>query len=211
MMTFRPLFIGVFESALNRFLALDSDARFLIAPLTGKVIGIRVKPFDVMLFFCPSDDGIQLLDAYPGTVDALLTGTALAFGAKGLKKKLPNNPIEITGNQDIGVSFLNLFESLDIDFEESLSHFTGDIIAHRLGRFFRTGRQRTDDLLVSFRLNVKEFLQEEARDLPAKPEADIFYRKIDDTEKAISQLQTRLQHLENSGYSQDYTPTEHHT
>ncbi len=199
-MTVKPLLLSVFETALNRLIALDSDAVYLLTPLIGKVIGITIRPFNETLYLCPSETTIQVLDDYPGPVDALLTGSALAFGAKGLGSSsigtLFNDSIEISGDSEVGHAFIRLFEKMDIDLEESLSRYTGDIIAHRIGRFFRTGHRWTGDMLESFRLNLTEFLQEEARDLPAKPEADIFYRKIGDLQTDLNRLQSRLENLE---------------
>ncbi|CCE25205.1 Sterol-binding domain protein [Methylotuvimicrobium alcaliphilum 20Z] len=196
LMTVKPLLLSVFEAALNRFVALDRDASYLLAPLTGKVIGITLRPFNETLYLCPSETAIQVLDDYPAPADTLLTGTALAFGAKGLGSTLFNDSIEISGDNEVGNAFINLFEKIDIDLEEILSRYTGDIIAHRIGRFFRTGQSWTGDILESFRLNLTEFLQEEARDLPAKPETDIFYRKISDLQTDLDRLQSRLENLE---------------
>lgn len=195
-MTVKPLLLSVFETALNRFVALDRDSRYLLAPLTGKVIGITIRPFNETLYFCPSETVIQILDDYPAPADALLTGTALAFGAKGLGSALLKDSIEISGDSEVGNAFISLWEKIDIDLEETLSRYTGDIIAHRIGRLFRTGQSWTGDILESFRLNLTEFLQEETRDLPAKPETDIFYRKIGALQPDLDRLQSRLEIIE---------------
>lgn len=196
LMTVTPLLLSAFETALNRFVALDCDAGYLLTPLTGKVIGITIRPFNETLYLCPSETSIQVLDDYPAPADALLTGTALAFGAKGLGSTLFNDSIKISGDSEVGNALIILFEKIDIDLEELFSRYTGDIIAHRIGRFFRNGQRWTGDILENFRLNLTEFLQEEARDLPAKPEADIFYRKIGDLQTDLNRLQSRLENLE---------------
>jgi ubiquinone biosynthesis protein UbiJ len=198
LMTVKPLLLSVFETALNRFVALDRDASYLLAPLTGKVIRITIRPFNETLYLCPSETVIQVLDDYPAPADTLLTGTALAFGAKGLGNTLFDDSIEISGDSEVGHAFIRLFEKIDIDLEEPLSRYTGDIIAHRIGNFFRTGQRWAGEMLESFRLNLTEFLQEEVRDLPAKPEADIFYRKTGDLQTDLNRLQNRLENLENT-------------
>ncbi|GAB4255424.1 MAG: SCP2 sterol-binding domain-containing protein [Methylomicrobium sp.] len=199
-MTVKPLLIGAFEAALNRYVAMDSDAGLLLAPLSGKIVAVTLRPFNVTLYCCPADDSIQILEDYVGSTDAALTGSISAFGAKGMRgamRELFDDEIEIDGDVDVGRAFLEVFEKLDIDFEEQFSHYTGDIVAHRIGHFFRVGARWTAELLETARLNTKEFLQEEARDLPAVPEVDMFYRKTDALQTDTDQLQSRIEKLEN--------------
>lgn len=196
-MTMKPILTGAFETALNRYIAMDTDASFLLAPLNNKVVAVNFLPIQETLYFCPSEHNIQILDEYPGQPDANLTGSLLAFGAKGLGADLYNDSIKISGSIEVGQTFLRVFEKLDIDPEEMLSRYTGDIVAHRIGRFFRAGHRWITDFLETSRLNLTEFLQEETRDLPAKPEADIFYRKIDELQADLNRLQKHIELLEN--------------
>ena len=43
--------------------------------------------------------------------------------------------------------------------------------------------------------NRKQFLQEETRNLPAKPEMEIFYRQIDKLRTDFDRLQSRIERL----------------
>ena len=199
-MTLKPLLIGAFEAALNRYLALDSDVGFFLEPLAGKVIAITVLPFDETIYLCPAANAIHLLDAYPGEPDTTLTGSAMAFGVMGLSSKpmrsVFSGEITITGDMHTGRKFQALFDKLDIDLEEKLSHYTGDIIAHGIGRLFRAGHHWGQDALESLRLNMTEFLQEETRDLPATPEADIFFRRVDEIRNDYDRLNARFARLQ---------------
>lgn len=198
LMTVNPFLTGALEIALNRYIALDPDASLLLKPLTGKVIAIHFQPFHETLYLCPSEHNMQILDDYLGSPDATLTGSPIAFGAKSFGSALPEDSIAIGGDCEVGQAFLDLFAKLNIDFEEILSRYTGDIIAHRIGRFFRAGHHWMSDTLETMRLNVTEFVQEESRDLPARPETDIFYRKIDELQADLDGLQSRIEKLESS-------------
>jgi ubiquinone biosynthesis protein UbiJ len=200
-MTIKPLLIGALEAALNQYLALDQDSGYFLTPLAGKVIAVTVQPFDDTIYLCPSSDSIQCLDQFPGQADTRLSGSIWALGLMGLSstpmRSVFSGEVRIEGDMQTGRKFQELFAKLDIDLEEKLSQFTGDIIAHKVANFFRAGQNWSKDSLETFRLNAKEFLQEETRDLPAAPEADIFYAQVDELRTDFDRLQSRIERLKN--------------
>jgi ubiquinone biosynthesis protein UbiJ len=200
-MTIKPLLIGTFEAALNQYLALDQDSGYFLAPLAGKVIAITVQPFDETIYLCPSQESIQCLDYFPGQPDTRLTGSIWALSSMGLSstpmRSVFSGEVAIEGDMQTGRKFQELFDKLDIDLEEKLSQFTGDIIAHKVANFFRAGQNWSKESLETFRLNAKELLQEETRDLPSAPEVDIHYAKVDELRSDFDRLESRIARLGN--------------
>ncbi len=201
-MAIKPLLIGALEAALNQYLALDQDSGFFLTPLAGKVIAVNIQPFDETIYLCPTTDSIQCLDQFPDQPDTRLTGSVWALGLMGLSSKpmrsVFSGEVKIEGDMNTGRKFQELFAKLDIDLEEKLSHVTGDIIAHKVANFFRAGQSWGKDSIETFRLNAAEFLQEETRDLPAKPEADIYYAQVDQLRTDFDRLQSRIERLKNA-------------
>lgn len=201
-MTIKPLLIGALEATLNQYLALDQDSGYFLTPLAGKVIAVNVQPFDDTIYLCPTTDSIQCLDQFPDPPDTRLTGSIWALGLMGLSstpmRSVFSGEVKIEGDMQTGRKFQELFAKLDIDLEEKLSQFTGDIIAHKTANFFRAGQNWSKDSLETFRLNTKEFLQEETRDLPAAPEADIFYAQVDELRTDFDRLQSRIDRLKST-------------
>lgn len=199
-MLIKPLLSSALETALNQYLALDEDVSLFLAPLAGKVIAITVNPFNETLYLCPTETTIQCLENFEGEVDTTLTGSLTAFGQMGLSstpmRSLFSGDVEITGDMSTGRKFQRLFENLDIDLEEKLSHFTGDILAHKIGNVFRSTENWSKESLETFKLNATEFLQEETRDLPAKTEADIFYRQVDELRMNYDRLEAHINRLQ---------------
>lgn len=184
---------------------MDQDAPLLLKPLAGKVIAIKVQPFNWTFFLCPTPDNIQILESYAETPDTTLSGSAAALGLMGFSetpmRSLFSGEVIIEGDINTGRKLQELFDKLDIDFEEQVSHYTGDVIAHQLGRIVRAGQNWSRQSLETFRLNLSEFLQEETRNLPSKPELDIFYRQVDQIRADFDRLQARIERL---------IKTEHH-
>jgi len=200
-MLIKPLLLGVLETAFREYLALDANSPVLLAPLAGKVIAVTITPFNETLYLCPATDAIQLLDIYPDEPDTRLTGSLLAFGLMGISDKPMRSifagDVVIEGDMHTGRRFQELFAKLDINLEDKLARYTGERFAHNISQFFRTSQEWSKETLETFRLNAAEFLQEETRDLPALPEADIFYQHIDDLRLDFDRLQSRLERLEN--------------
>jgi ubiquinone biosynthesis protein UbiJ len=200
-MAIKPFLAIALESALNNYIKLDLDVGELLSPLAGKVIALTIEPFGETLYLCPTRDAIQVLDTYPETPDTHISGSLWALGLMGVSSKpmrsVFSGEVKIEGDMSTGRRFQELFDRLDIDLEEKLSRFTGDVIAHQIGNFFRSGAKWTEQSLRTFELNVSEFLQEETRDLPAGPEAEIFYRNVDELRADFDRLNARIERLEN--------------
>ena len=201
-MAIKPLLIGALEAALNQYLSLDQDSGFFLTPLAGKVIAVNIQPFDETIYLCPTTNSIQCLDQFPDQPDTRLTGSVWALGLMGLSstpmRSVFSGEVKIEGDMNTGRKFQELFAKLDIDLEEKLSHVTGDIIAHKVANFFRAGQSWSKDSIETFRLNAAEFLQEETRDLPAKPEADIYYAQVDQLRTDFDRLESRIERLTNA-------------
>ncbi len=201
-MIIKPLIITALESALNQYLSLDEDVSVFLTPLANKVIAINILPFNETVYLCPTKDKIQLLESYTSDADATLSGTLSALGLMGLSStpmhSLFSGEVTIEGDTRVAQKFQQIFNRLDIDLEEKLSYFTGDIIAHKIGNLFRSSQNWSQETLETFKLNSKEFLQEETRDLPAGPEADIFYQQVDKIRADFDRLDARIKQLKTS-------------
>ena len=201
-MAIKPLLMSALETALNKFLEMDQNRAVFLAPLSGKIIAVTLLPFNETIYLCPTSDSIQLLDYSPDQPDTQLTGSFFAFGLMGLSSKpmrsIFSGEIKIEGDMQTGRKFQELFAKLDINLEQQLARYTGDTIAHNISQFFRAGQNWSKESIETFRLNASEFLQEETRDLPAVPEADLFYAQVDELRTDFDRLQSRVERLENA-------------
>ncbi len=201
-MVIKPLLMSALEAAFNKFLEMDQNSAVFLAPLSGKIIAMTLLPFNETIYLCPTSDSIQLLDYSPNQPDTQLTGSVFAFGLMGLSSKpmrsIFSGEVKIEGDMQTGRKFQELFAKLDINLEQQLARYTGDTIAHNISQFFRAGQNWSKESIETFRLNASEFLQEETRDLPAVPEADLFYAQVDELRTDFDRLQSRVERLENA-------------
>ena len=77
-----------------------------------------------------------------------------------------------------------------------MSHVTGDIVAHKVGLFFRNAIRWHQDNLQTAQLNIKEFLQDETQDLPPAPEVNILIQQADQLKEDYERLNARFKRLD---------------
>lgn len=195
-------FSAALEAALARYLALDPNSPPLLAPLLGQVIALTLTPFDFTLYLCANEQRVVVLTQAPPlqapavTLRGSIAGYARLALAEDAHAELFSGRVQISGDPKTARAFQNLFQRLDIDWEEHAAQFAGDYIAHRSANLIRTGRQWLSDTQQTLRLNLAEYLQEEIRALPNDWQIDEFCRAIDRLREEHDRLEARVQRLE---------------
>ena len=188
------------EVAVNQVLQLDEDTVARLAGLQGKVIAIEFSGLDVALYLVPESEKISVYGRFEGDADTVLRGTPVALMRMGLVKHagdvLFSGDVKISGDVELGQEFSEILDGLDIDWEEHLSHITGDMVAHKVGNFVRDifswGQQTTDTLGQ----DVAEYLQEESETLPNRDEVEHFLAQVDVMRTDVDRMEARVQRLQ---------------
>jgi ubiquinone biosynthesis protein UbiJ len=68
-------------------------------------------------------------------------------------------------------------------------------VAHQAGQFARNTKGWLDQSAQAMRLNTQEYLQEEARLLPAEAELNYYYEQVDQLRLDTDRLEARLNRL----------------
>ena len=110
-------------------------------------------------------------------------------------RSLFNDKIRLSGDIEFGQQVKKLFDELDIDWEGHLAHFTGDVVAHRLGSLFRQGLAFKKQLSNSMRHNLSDYLQEELRLFPPREEINDLFSDIDRLSLDVDRLQAHINQL----------------
>lgn len=198
-MSISAIAIAGLEEAFNRYIALDQAAAEQLAKLHGQVIAFDVVGLGVALYLIPGPGGLQILSEYEGTPDCRLRGTPIALARMGNRQasseQLFSGTVEISGNTELAHQFGKIIGGMEVDWEEQLSHYTGDIIAHEVGKLFRStghwGRRSMDTL----GLDVQEYLHEELRLLPVRQEIEAFMNDVDTLRDDVERLQARTDRI----------------
>ncbi len=191
--------LALLEQGLNRYLALDPDAENRLRPLHGKRIVLQISGLEAGICLIPSPGGIQVYaDDMDGAADCVLSGTPMGFArmrqGKGAEE-LFGGAVQIRGDTELAQAFGELIQELDIDWEEQLSRYTGDVLAHQIGQGLRGagawGREAGTTLIQ----DLGEYLQEEARLLPVREETEAFAADVDCLRDDMDRLEARIKRL----------------
>jgi ubiquinone biosynthesis protein UbiJ len=187
------------ETALNTALRLDPAAYGRLAKFADKVIAIELQGLELILYLLPGPHGITLMSQYPAEPDTVLAGTPLAMAKMALgpdaSKVLFAGEVTIRGDVETGQRFKRLLDELDIDWEEQLSRYSGDIVAHKFGDLVRATAAWGQQALKILGQDAAEYLQQEGQDLPIPAAVRQFLHDVDSLRDDTARLEARLARL----------------
>ena len=192
------LITTILEKLGNRVIHLDPDTLARLGELHGKVIRLEFIELSKALHILPSADGVCVTGEHDAPADITLRGRIPAFLrlARGNDSgALFSGAVEMQGNVELGQRLQRVLREFHVDWEEWLSGFIGDVLAHRVGRAARGARAWQSQTAHSLGLDVSEYLQEESRLLPTRPEVEAFLTAVDTVRAQADRLEQRVARL----------------
>ena len=192
------------EAAFNAWLQLEASthgqALNRLQALQGKLIRLHITNPDMQFDILPTTERIRVSTDYAAEPDVTITGSALGFmrlaTAEDSGKAMLAQGVTIAGDTGLGMQFSQILREVNIDWEELASRAVGDVMAHQLGQIARQSKGWLDDTAHAMRLNTQEYLQEEARLVPAEAELKAYLDAVDDLRMDVDRLEARLKQLE---------------
>jgi len=186
-------------SVINRNIRATTPARDLCEKLAGKVIAIRVRNTALTAWFIVHDDRLDLALDGDDDPDVMISGSLLTLarmsGAPGTSE-LRSGALELTGDTHVASDFQRLLNYAKPDLEEELSAFVGDVAAHRIGELARGFGKWSREARATMGANIRDYLQEESRDLPTRYEVDRFADEVGVLRDDVDRLEARMRRLE---------------
>jgi len=187
------------EQALNGYLALDPESSTRLHGLQEKTVTIELLALQYSFQLRFHQGKIQLHPGKELPAEITIRGTPLNLFAlvcsHNKQAHFLSEAVIIEGNAELGQEVIGLFEKLEIDWEEYLSRFIGDLPAHHIGRFTRHliswGEQARESLLQ----NLNEYVHEEKPWFPPKEALQDFFREIDELRLDLDRLEARVKNL----------------
>ncbi len=187
---------------LNRNIRATTPARELCEKLAGSVIAVRVTNTALATWFIVRDDELELTTDCDEEADVVISGSLLSLArmaAESDLEALRDGSIELSGDAHVADDFSRLLALAKPDIEEELSGVVGDVAAHRLGEIARGVTSWGREARATMGANVREYLQEESRDVPSRYEADKFADKVGRLRDDVERLEARINRLQDGG------------
>jgi ubiquinone biosynthesis protein UbiJ len=192
----RPL-----ASVLNRNIRDNTPARELCKELSGVLIAVRVRDTALAAYFDVGDDTLDVVATTSKDPDVSIEGSLLTLarmaGSSG-ESAIRDGSLSLSGDAEIASRFQQLLEIAKPDLEEELAGVVGDVAAHRLGEFARGLGNWGREARSTMGANIREYLQEESRDVPSRHEVDRFSSDVSILRDDVARVEARLNRLQAS-------------
>jgi ubiquinone biosynthesis protein UbiJ len=193
------LFLPALSKAVNTALALDPESGQRLKKLQGKVITIEFLPVRFTFQCVFTAAGIEIQKEQQLASEAVIRGTPLqmlgAMLSKDNRQRFFAEDLIIEGNAELAQQVVDLFDEMEIDWEEQISRVVGDVPAYHAGRLLRGATQWLRKTTDSLSENVNEYVHEEARWVPAREALQDYFNDIDALRMDVDRAEARIQNL----------------
>lgn len=184
---------------LNRNIQATTPARKLCAELAETVVAIRVRDTALAAYFIVLDETLDLVTETDREPDVVITGSLVTLarmaGQSG-EAAIRDGSLDLTGDAETAHQFQRLLAFARPDIEEELSSIVGDVAAHRLGEIARGIGRWGREARSTMGANIREYLQEESRDVPSRYEIKKFTASVGTLRDDVDRLEARLNRLQ---------------
>ena len=183
---------------LNSNIRATTPARELCEELAGKTVAVRVRDTALAMYFAIEADSVSLSANSDIEPDVIITGSLLTLARlAGVPADMTvgRDSLDLTGDFEAAHAFQRLLGFAKPDVEEQLSALIGDAAAFRLGQMARQLRNWTKEAQATMHSNIREYLQEEGRELPSRYEVARFTDDVDTLRDDVERLEARIDRL----------------
>lgn len=195
----KQFFLSSLSKAINSYLALDPESRDRANKLADRIIQIELLPFQLKFICLFTADGIQISSDYHEKPDVTLRGTPLQLLGASLAKENRHRffaeDLTIEGNAELAQQITELFDHMQIDWEEHLAKFTGDQAAYRIGRLTQRAGAWLRQASQSLTADISEYLHEEKEWFPTREALSDFFNDIDTLRMDVDRAEAKLAQL----------------
>jgi ubiquinone biosynthesis accessory factor UbiJ len=188
------------ERIINKALALDEQTREALLKFAGSVVAVVLLNTRQTFYLQITRSGIVMDAPDPVDVDVTIRGTPTQLLAyfMAMQRDEPGRAgtIEITGNIALAQKLIGIVKNIEPDWEEKLSAWTGDSVAHTGGNLLRKTIKLAAHARDTLRQNVSEYLRYESGIVAERAEVNEFIRSVDTLRNDVERLKLRLTRLQ---------------
>lgn len=189
------------EPAINQLLAYDNTSSKKLAKLEGKGFGICLTDLNVEIQLRVLQQKLILSSNLEGCdclVKAKVSQLQSLSDASQITKMIKSDDLELEGDLQIAQGFSNLLMDNEIDWQEILSKYLGDAMAHRVYRTANNLQTLIKRKLIDADYTVASGLTDELRVVPDAVEVEHFIQEVDDLTGNVEKLQVAVEKLKAS-------------
>lgn len=194
------LSLNLFSNFINKLISLDIETKSKIVCLNNKNIIIEISNLNIEIWCLVNNTQIKLsLMPCDKEASVKLIGTSSDY-IKALLSKSKNpmdkfKGINISGELETAQILQNIISNLDIDWEEHLSKYTGDIAANEIGKFVEKTKNKIKNVSAEILGMTEEYIKYEKRLVANKTNITKFITEVDELRDNVERLEARINFL----------------
>jgi ubiquinone biosynthesis protein UbiJ len=188
------------EKAINQALQYAPGTQAALNKLAGKSVSLIANRPNIKLTLelCPGE--IRISHYWEGSPTVSIKGPLISILFQlGLNKspgELVASGIQVEGDQAFAQHLASVFQEMDLDLEEPLAHWVGDVAAHQVGQAARSAFSWFKKTASTLLDDGSHYLREEGRHVVEKSELNQFNQGIDSIRADFDRLEARIQRLQ---------------
>lgn len=207
-MPFAQLMTAGIELAINRLLKLDEDSQQRLKKLSGKSLQVTIAELPWPLVFNFSEqiivrtvsnadkDSTPAADSVDCLIELNLETLPKLKDSSQLTQLIQQKQLNLIGDVYVAQTFSNLLKEIDIDWEEQLSGYTGDVVAHQTFTSMRALFDTAKSQIEKGAIDLSERLTQ-SDSIAVKPiEVHEFSKGVNEIRSATERLFARVAQLE---------------
>ncbi len=171
-----------------------------LSQLQGRVVKISLSDWQIDLYVLFQNQRIQLRPNYSGEVDTVMEGTMRGLFSVSLARasgsSLFEQGIKISGDTELGEKIRDIFQQVNLDWEDFLSRYLGDTVSHqimwRVKRALGIGQKTFRNLEE----HIRDYCIMKWQYLPSRAQVETFYHDIAVLRNDVDRVEARLNRLE---------------
>ncbi|PKG98042.1 SCP2 domain-containing protein [Paraglaciecola sp. MB-3u-78] len=207
-MPFAQLVTSGIELAMNQLLKLDDDSQQRLKKLSGKSLQVTIKELpwpllfsfseqiDVRIVLTPDSDSEPPCEPVDCLIELNLETLPKLKDSSQLTQLIQQKQLSLIGDIYVAQTFSALLKDLDVDWEEQLSRYTGDVMAHQTFTTMRTLFDTAKSQIEQGAIELGEYLTQ-SDSIAVKPSEMIeFSRGVSDLRSSTERLSAKIALLE---------------
>lgn len=190
------LITATLEVAVNKIASLDPSFSERSQALLGRRLMVEVEELKVPLTFVVTEQRINVLSARGETnhcsIKTSLSALKELKDPNQITKLIKEERLELNGDLQLAQQVSELVKQTEIDWEEHLSEYLGDGLAHKVTSRFKHFGQLLAEKNQDFADVFTEFAQDEAKLTPHPAEVKQFSDKVSQTRAKVDKLSARI-------------------
>jgi ubiquinone biosynthesis protein UbiJ len=190
------LITSTLEAAVNKLAKLDPTFTRRCQPLVGKQLMVEIEELKVPLTFVVGEQRISILSSKDEPSDCAIKTSLSAL--KELKdpnqitRLIKDSQLSLEGDIHLAQQVSQLIKETKIDWEEHLSDYLGDAMAHKIATRFKHFGELLASKNQDFDRIITELAQDEIKVAPHPAQTRDFSQKVNQTRAKVDKLAAKI-------------------